>query len=341
MLLLSESDVRALVGYRDIGRAADALIPALREWASGQAAALPRVHLEYPPGRGYWDGLFLRMLPAVSPSLGTAGFRVYGAVHTTRSETLLKGRQAAPVGRPELILLYETGRMDLLALISDHWLHVIRTAAPTALAIRSLAPAGAQTVALYGAGRHARGQVSAACVERPVRRVQVFSPSASNREALCREMEQEFQVDFAPVATPEEAARGAQVVLLATNSREPVVRQEWLEQDVLVTSIQPGEISADLVQTARCVVVESKSQALYDDPPREPFASLLKRGALRESELLSLTDVIPVPGASPQGRPDRSVFVSSGSGVWDLAIGTWLYRLALERGMGQELKYLD
>src|SRR5207248_2278834 len=79
-----------------------------------------------------------------------------------------------------------------------------------------------------GLRKQARTQVLAVCRVRPVQRVHVYSRSEENRRRFAAELSAECGVAVEPVERPELAARGQDVVITATTSREPVLHGEWL-----------------------------------------------------------------------------------------------------------------
>ncbi|HLC27293.1 MAG TPA: ornithine cyclodeaminase family protein [bacterium] len=336
VLFLSEEDVQSLAGYSAMGEAIDALQAVLREQGLGNAASHRRVHVDYPPEKGYFEGRFLRILPSILPASGAAGFRVYTGWHDQPSFQGYRKRLFRQ-GKPELLLLYNFANMDLMAIISDYWLHVVRTAAPTGIATRYLAPENVETLALFGSGRHARGQVAAVCAVRPIRRVRVYSPTREHRVAFCREIEPILGVEMIPADSPQEAVKGAQVIVTVTNHGEPVFSGSWLEPAVHINSIGRGELDTDTLAKASRIVAELREQILHDNPPWEPAATMVATGSLNPDRIDSLAEI--VAGAKP-GRQDPgelTLFISAGSGIWDVALGTWVLNRAKEKGLGKEI----
>jgi uncharacterized protein len=77
------------------------------------------------------------------------------------------------------------------------------------------APEDARTLALFGSGWQAGSHLPAMCAVRNIKRVNVYSPTRSNREAFAREMGQKVEADVRAVDSPEEAVREADILVLA------------------------------------------------------------------------------------------------------------------------------
>ena len=134
----------------------------------------------------------------------------------------------------------------------------IRTAAVTAVATRALAREDVGVLAILGAGVQARAHLDA------LSRVREFDGSASTRrtEAHTRALVAAAAGDGLPELTvapsAEEAVRGADVVVVATSSREPVLERDWLAPGAHVNAVgassptRPRARRRDGRRRARC-----------------------------------------------------------------------------------------
>src|SRR5258706_6729446 len=63
---------------------------------------------------------------------------------------------------------------------------------------------------------------------RPLKRVRIAARSFQNAKNFASEMQPQSAVSIEPVANVEAAVRGADLVVTATTSRDPVLRREWV-----------------------------------------------------------------------------------------------------------------
>src|SRR5947207_2791664 len=70
-----------------------------------------------------------------------------------------------------------------------------------------------------------------------VEEVRVYSRSADNRAAFIAKMQPQVKARLVAAGAPEQAARGADLICLATGSNVPVLFGDWLEKGQHVTSI--------------------------------------------------------------------------------------------------------
>jgi ornithine cyclodeaminase/alanine dehydrogenase-like protein (mu-crystallin family) len=105
----------------------------------------------------------------------------------------------------------------------------MRTAAVSAVATRALARPDAAVLAILGSGVQARSHLEALRLVRPLRDVRVWSPR--NAPAFAAR----FGVRAA--ASAEEAVRGADIVVVATTSKTPVLKGAWLSEGAHVNAV--------------------------------------------------------------------------------------------------------
>src|SRR5258705_2839019 len=135
-----------------------------------------------------------------------------------------------------------------------------------------------------------------------------YSPSADKRQAFAQLMRDRTGVDGVASDTPQEAVRGADVVLCATNSWAPVYFADWVEPGVHISTVQHAELDPDVIKKAQVLVAHYNAgrPAVIDSSRGITHAEKMEgirkrmRDAIRESELLNLHDLAV---ARAKGRP--------------------------------------
>src|SRR5262249_38692588 len=148
-----------------------------------------------------------------------------------------------------LFLLYAAADAQPLAIFEANYLGQIRTGAASGYATRLLARPEAATVGVIGSGFQARTQIAAMRAVRNIRQVRIWSRSEEKRQALAREC------DGLAVDTAEQAVRGADIVVTATNARDPVIEDAWISPGTHVNAMgsnqaQRRELPAALILRA-------------------------------------------------------------------------------------------
>ncbi|MGH9346757.1 MAG: ornithine cyclodeaminase family protein [Vicinamibacterales bacterium] len=231
-----------------------------------------------------------------------------------------------------LVTLFDPDDGFPLALMDGVYITGIRTGAGGGLSARYCAREGSRRVAVVGAGVQARFNLVAVARLMPgVTEGTVFSRSTDHREQFASRLRDETGIHLKPVATVEAAVRGADIVITATNSPDPVLLPAHVEpgQHIVGAGINT-EIDPSVVRLSR-VIADGKSNAREEGK----FAVAVRAGAVGESDLeVELGEVIL--GKAPGRRsPDEiTLFDSSGLAIQDVACAQHVYDRARERGMG-------
>jgi ornithine cyclodeaminase/alanine dehydrogenase-like protein (mu-crystallin family) len=311
MLYLTESDVRRLLEMPDAIRL---MREAFTKMAGGGALNHPRRRLAMP------SGSVLHYMPAGDDRY--FGIKVYS---THRKH-----------GAHFFFLLYRTEDGQPLAMFEANYLGQIRTGAASGLATDLLARADAATLAIIGTGFQARSQLDAMRAVRQLKTVRVWSRSAEKRAAFCDECGVEA------AETAEAAVRGADIVVTATNSKDPVIDAGWVSPGAHVNIMGSNqaarrEIPAELVDRAALIVVDSIEQAKMESGD---LLLAWKPEQWHDSRLVELKDVVAGKARGRNTADDVSLFKSNGLAFEDVAAAGYVYERALETGIGRSMATL-
>ncbi|MGN6390645.1 MAG: ornithine cyclodeaminase family protein [Gemmatimonadales bacterium] len=235
----------------------------------------------------------------------------YAGVVGAKLVTFFPGNQGVPTHHA-LIALFRPETGEPLAVMDGRLITEMRTAAVSAVATDRLARRNASVLAILGAGVQAGSHLEALRLVREFREVRVWSPRSA---AIFAER---HQVEVA--ASAEEAVRGAEVIVVATASRTPVLRGEWLAGGAHVNAVgavrpEWRELDDEALGRAR-LYVESREAATREAgdviAAGEPFAEI--------GEV--------VAGARPgRGSNDEiTLFKSVGVAVEDVVAADLVYR---------------
>lgn len=345
MLLLSNEEVDQALSMPECMAA---LEDAYRELAAGRGVNRRRSDTLAPTARP--DALYsLKSMDGIASGPGVGAVRINSDIITWPREggTLRREKvPAAPGGRwVGLVLLFSTENGEPLAIFPDGYLQRLRVGATNGLGIRYLAREDAATAGLLGSGWQAGGQVKALLAARAVKRIHCYSPNPERRRSFARAMSAEAGVEIVPVETPEEAVRGMDIVLCATNALEHIFFERWLEPGMHLSAIKKPEIEPAALKRAGRIVVHSHEGAPQHVAP--PGVEMPERAKGKGWSLLEEFDFDSLPtlpdlitGKTPaRESPDQiTCFLNNiGLGYQFAAAGAAVYRNARARGMGREL----
>src|SRR5918999_217558 len=227
----------------------------------------------------------------------------------------------------------ETG--EVRALMNASAITAIRTAAVSAVATRLLAREDARELGILGSGVQARSHVEALRLVRDFDRVRIFSPTAGHAKSLAEEVGAEA------AGSAEEAVRGADVVVTATSSTEPVLRREWLRQGAHVNVVggrPPQMRELDVATVADSAFYTDKRESAEAEAC--DYRDALETGAIGPGHIRGEIGQVLIGQAPGRTSPDElTVFRSLGLAVEDLAAAEYVVRRARERGVGVEVEF--
>jgi alanine dehydrogenase len=314
-ILLRETDVEKLA---NMDMAIESIEQAFRLQGEQKADTAPRRRCRVDHG-------MLHVMSASLPTLGYAGLKSYTSVGgVTRFA----------------VLLYK-GDGELAAVIEADRLGQMRTGAATGVATKYMARQESSSLGIYGAGLQARSQIIAVCAVRPIKSIVAYSRNPQNLEIFCKEMTEISGIEVRPASSSEEAAMGMDIVVTATNSKEPVFKGEWISKGTHINAIGSNfiarqEIDVETIRKSACVVVDSCEQAILESGDLACAA---------ESEVFYWEDArelgLVVVGEFP-GREDASeitLFESQGVALEDIALAARIYEKAVKTGAGEKLPF--
>lgn len=141
-----------------------------------------------------------------------------------------------------MVALFSLENGELKAIIQDGVIQRMRVGATSALGDDLLARPDTESVAILGSGGQARAHLIALSHLRKLGRVQVYSPNKEHRQTFCEEMEQQLAIAVTPFGSAEEAVQGCDLLMTATNSRQPFVDPNWLRPGMHISTLHRDEV---------------------------------------------------------------------------------------------------
>ena len=235
-----------------------------------------------------------------------------------------------------VVLVFDTERGLLRAIVDATSITAIRTAAVSGAATDLLARPDAGDLAIIGAGTQAHTHLQAMRAVRPVRRVRVFSLPAGSAEAFAEREQRLTGLPIEVAASAEEAVRGADLICTVTTATEPVLHGAWLAPGAHINAV--GAYTPTTRELDTAAVVRSR---LYVDRREAALSEagefLLARGegAVDDGHIVGEIGEVLAGKAPGRGAPDEiTLFKSLGIAIEDLAAARYVYDKAKETGVG-------
>jgi ornithine cyclodeaminase/alanine dehydrogenase-like protein (mu-crystallin family) len=202
----------------------------------------------------------------------------------------------------------ETG--EPLAFVNAAAITAIRTAAVSAVATKLLARKDAAVLAIIGTGAQGKSHRQAIPLVRDIREIRMCGRGDS----------------------VEEAVRGADIIVTATSSREPILAREWLSPGVHINAVGSSvpsarELEADLVASASLFVDRRESTVNESGD----YLAAVDQGAVIRAEL---GELLEGTATGRQSEAEVTLFKSLGLAVEDLASAAFLFDKARRQNRG-------
>lgn len=324
MLILSESDLRALLSMGDVIRAVEGGFRAL---ASDDANVPERLRLELPAQKGV-----LLQMPAYLGSLNTAHESALGtkivSVFEQNAERGLDAIQA-------VYLLLDSRTGVPLALMEGRFITAIRTAATSAVATKFMAGPGSKRLAVFGAGVQAEAHITAMIEVAEVEHVMIASRSADKAGAL---VDRVRAIDglSCELVSAERAAATANLICTCTSSRTPLFDGGLLNEGTHINAVgaftpSTRELDSETIRRAR-VIIDAESAA-----GREAGDILIPMSevAIGKAHVKgTLSEIVSGKVAGRESPSEIILFKSCGLAIEDLVTARLAYSRAIAGGLG-------
>jgi ornithine cyclodeaminase/alanine dehydrogenase-like protein (mu-crystallin family) len=318
VLILGHDDVIAALTPEGC---ADAMAEVLVARASGEALMPLRTAVRFEGAAG-----FMATMPAWRGG--------EEPLFSLKSLCIMPGNPARGLDSHQgTVTLFDGATGEPRAILDASAVTSVRTAAVSAVATRVLAREDARVLAILGAGVQGKAHLEALLSVRSFEEVRVFAPNRAHALRLAG--------DRATVtASAEEAVRGADVIVLATTAREPVVRRDWLSPGAHINAIGasvPTDRELDVETVAASALFCDSRESLRNEAGEYRLA--LEQGAITGENHVrgELGEVLARSAPGRLGPEELTVFRSLGLAVEDLAAAECAVARARRLGLGTEV----
>jgi ornithine cyclodeaminase/alanine dehydrogenase-like protein (mu-crystallin family) len=253
----------------------------------------------------------------------------------------LKAYTTGPAGARFYVLLFSAQDGRLVSVIAADRLGQIRTGAASGVATRYLAPKDASRVGIYGTGWQARSQLEAIACVRPLVSAIAFGRDEERRRSFCREMSQTLGIPVEPAKAPEQVAERAEILVTATNARQPVLQGAWLRPGQHVNAVGSNslarrEVDEAVVTRASFIAADSVEQAKIECGDLD---AVVQSGKLSWDRVQELSGIVAGKLSFQRKADDVTLFESQGLAIEDIAAAKAVYEAGRAEGAGRDVDF--
>lgn len=314
--LLSDSEVRSSVTHRD---AIEVIEAAYADYGRvGSVLSDPPAMLMRPLKPG--DAAF-KVKGGHVPGRGVSGFRLI-------ADRDVDGRESTI----DCCWVAETRTGRLLGLVHETWLHRLRTAMTSVVAMKWLARPDSRIATIVGAGQIAN-EIPAGLSELfDLDEIRIVSRRVETARAFAER--NRHLGNIRAFSSLDEAVYGAGIIIASSSSNSALIHGRHLRNGMTVCSLGAGpELGADIVERADRLVVDDFEYACTIGSVRGWLTAGLQREYLRQKISGNIGEVALNRGIGRRGPDEIVVAVIQGMACCDVALA---FR-ALERATGEKL----
>lgn len=239
-----------------------------------------------------------------------------------------------------IIILNDSETGYPLAVMDGTVISAARTGAATGVGAKYLARQDSEKMAIIGAGPISRPQIMALQVVLPgLKEVCIFDLEPSRAQKLANEMGSLYaKIDFIIAPSADVCVHGADVVVTATSGvslDRAYLEADWLKEGVFISTVAANDSKPEVVTQADKLVLTNLEE--IENPDWLPGYAVAQ-GLRSKEEFISLGSIIVGQNPGRENERERIFFNPGGMGIEDVVAASYVYRNALEQGIGIELE---
>jgi ornithine cyclodeaminase/alanine dehydrogenase-like protein (mu-crystallin family) len=236
--------------------------------------------------------------------------------------------------------VYDHAGHQISALVSEHWLSRLRTAAFGAVAVQPLVNPGPQVVTLFGTGGIAHEIVPMLAQTLDIAELRVSSRRVESMEAFVAAHAPKVAVPMVIAPDARKAVEGAGLVVTLTESPSPLVHPGTLAPGAVVCSMGSyNEVDYGvLAECDRLIADDVDFAAEMGDGGAWIAQGHLSREAFAERVDALACEVIAGTRAGRSAAGQRIVALIQGMAIGDVAFAAHAWREGERRGLGRVIE---
>jgi len=261
-------------------------------------------------------------------------------------------------GFPEVIgtIMVFDGKTGIpLGILSGEYMTGMRTGSAGAIGVKYLARKDSENLLMVGAGHQAFFQIAATLIVlNQIKKVMVYDPidykfavdfchkikTKLDDEILSKYKDDDmlakkYDIDFVATDDIEKSTGEADIIITATPSYKPLIKEEWIKKGTHLTCIGADmegkqEIDENIFSKAR-IFVDDLEQASHVGETEIP----IKKGIIKKEDIAAEIGEV-ILGTKPGRMSDDeiTIFDSTGIAHQDLLTAAYALKLAQEKGLG-------
>ena len=218
-----------------------------------------------------------------------------------------------------------------LAIVDEHWSYAIRSTAAAVLACKWVGPRSPKVLGLVGIGTMGTNALRCLATMYKFDEIRCTSRRPQTRAAFAETWSKELGTRVVAKESIEEVVRGADIVVGGTTSPDIVSREPWLKPGCTFISLARRELDPAGWSKMDKIVIDSWEFNML----QKDFRRTVESGLFSRAQLYGEIHELVSGAKKGRERDDERILVhTTGLVSQDVALAHFLYRRALEQGLG-------
>ena len=218
-----------------------------------------------------------------------------------------------------------------VAIVDEHWSYAIRSTAAATIACKWVGPKQPKVLGLVGIGTMGTNALRCLSAMYKFEEIRCTSRRQETRTAFAQKWSRELGIPVVAKETIEEVVRGADIAVGGTTSGDIVSREPWLKPGCTFVSLARRELDPAGWSKLDKVVIDSWD---FNMLQRE-FKRMVEGGLFSHRQLYGEIHELVSGAKKGRERDDERILIhTTGLVSQDVALAHFLYRQALDQGLG-------
>jgi ornithine cyclodeaminase/alanine dehydrogenase-like protein (mu-crystallin family) len=229
------------------------------------------------------------------------------------------------------IVLSDPYSGEPVAIVDEHWSYAIRSTAAATIACKWVGPRNPRILGLVGIGTMGMNSLRCLATMYKFEEIRCTSRRPQTRAAFAEKWSQELGIPVVAKDTVEEVVRGADIAVGGTTSGDIVTREAWLKPGATFISLARRELDPAGWSKMDKVVIDSWEFNLL----QREFRRMVESGLFAREQLYGEIHELVSGAKTGRERDDERILIhTTGLVSQDVALAHFLYRNALDKGLG-------
>jgi alanine dehydrogenase len=229
------------------------------------------------------------------------------------------------------IVLSDPYSGEPVAIVDEHWSYAIRSTAAATIACKWVGPGNPKILGLVGIGTMGMNSLRCLATMYKFEEIRCTSRRPQTRAAFAEKWSQELGIPVIAKDTVEEVVRGADIAVGGTTSGDIVTREAWLKPGATFISLARRELDPAGWSKMDKVVIDSWEFNLL----QREFRRMVESGLFVREQLYGEIHELVSGAKTGRERDDERILIhTTGLVSQDVALAHFLYRNALDKGLG-------